>query len=174
MSDNKEKFEAILLEEWKAELNKLDIRISPGMNNIDGALSRAIISSMQLSYDLGANESKWISVDGINILPDDLPQQEVLAIGKNGEYLLGFIGHTSNGYYCESENEMLLCVTHYKHLSPPQLPAQSDTEPKDLAKQLDAALKLIEQQRKEIEGLRVIDKERMEKCFYTGIFIGNL
>lgn len=63
-------------------------------------------------------ESKWIDVNGPEVIPDE----EVLALNRHGEMMLGWISYDGCGYKCESENELMFDVTHW--MPKPALPEE--------------------------------------------------
>jgi len=86
--------------------SKLDLKIII-LNNPDYTFNK-VIEAME-EY---ANQGKWISVDAKN-----LPKEEVLAYGYEDEILIGYLEANEEGHVsCESENELLMDVTHYQEL----------------------------------------------------------
>lgn len=66
------------------------------------------------AMDEYAAQSKWIELGN----EDTLPQNEVLAINKNGYKALGILRFKNNMFVCENEHEVLQNVTHYQSIKP--------------------------------------------------------
>ena len=52
----------------------------------------------------------------------NLPKQEVIAINKSNEALVGYIHNTEDGFICEDEHQSLYDVTHYVEIPKINIP----------------------------------------------------
>ena len=124
--DNKEKFEAILLDIYNEGYSPAftSARIETILPNEE--IRNAVMLGMERARQWGANESKWISVD--DRLP---PLNEPFHAFQYGKIVYGMGAFT--GIWDEEFRRghmKIIGITHWHAvLSPPQLPAQSDTEP---------------------------------------------
>lgn len=126
MQDLKERFEAILLKEFNKGYPEFMRTTLPDIIFDNDTTKNRVLTALQSAYDLGAKESKWISVE----TPDSLPKSTVkLYLGRNiaGVHSsLVFYDSNMRKWY-KAEGGHSVYVTHF--LEPELLPLPSIPQP---------------------------------------------